>query len=120
MWLVIIIKKRKWRTLCQKNFLKYIFLGILSTLTVTNSPANQMEVNQVLDNALATIMHTTQCAVNLTFTKSLGAIVYNWDMLVDVPLITDLIVIRDQRQALADKNLQRQNAKQWKHVYTVK
>ena len=71
----------------------------------TNPPTNQIEANQVLNNALATAMHEPRCAVNSTLQNSPGAIVYNRDMLMDVPLIADLTVIRDRRQALVDKNL---------------
>ena len=69
-----------------------------------------MEANQVLDNTVATAMHATRCVVNATLQNSPGATVYNQDMLIYVLLIVDLTVIRDQRQALVDKNLQRQNA----------
>ena len=83
----------------------------LRTVMYMNPPTNQMEANQVLDNALTTAMHATRCVVNATLQNSPGAIVYNCDMLIDVPLIADLAVIRDQRQALVDENLRRQNAK---------
>ena len=71
----------------------------------TNPPTNQMEAHQALDNALATVMHATGCTINSTLQlqDSPGAIVYNRDILIDVPLIANLTVIRDQRQALVDK-----------------
>ena len=93
--------------------------NILRTVIYTNPPANQLEANQVLDNALATAMHATRCAVNSTLQNSPGSIVYNRDMLIDVPLIADLTVIRDRRQALVDENLRRQNSKRREHTYTV-
>ena len=68
----------------------------------TNPPTNQIEANQVLDNSLATAM---PCAVNSTLQNFLGAIGYNWEIPIDVSLIVDLTVIRDQRQALVDENL---------------
>ena len=68
---------------------------ILRTAMYTNPPTNQTEANQVLDNALATAMNATQCAVNSTLRNFPGAIIYNQDMLIDVQLIEDLTVIRD-------------------------
>ena len=79
--------------------------NILQTVMYTNPPTNQKEENQVLDNALATVMHVTRYAVNTISQNSPGAIVYNQDMLIDVPLIVDFTVIRNQKQALVDKNL---------------
>ena len=93
--------------------------NILRTVMYTNPPTNQLEANQVLDNALAAAMHVTRCAVNPTPQNSSGSIVYNRDMLIDVPLIADLTVIRDQQQALVDKNLCRQNSKRQEHTYIV-
>ena len=89
--------------------------NILRTVMYTNPPTNQMEANQVLNNALATAMHATRCTVNATLQNSAGAIVYNRDMLIDVPLIADLA-----RQTLVDENLCRQKAKQQEHVYVVR
>ena len=73
----------------------------------------------MFDNARETAIYATQCAVNLTLQNFPGAIVYNRDIIINVPFIVDFTVITDQRQDLVDKNLQRQNAKQQEHTYTV-
>ena len=53
------------------------------------------DANQVMDNALATVMHATRCAVMTPIWTSSGALVYGRDMTMDVPLIANLSAIRD-------------------------
>ena len=53
------------------------------------------DVSQVMDNALATAMHATRCAVTGPIRTSPGALVYGRDMIMDVPLIANLSTIRD-------------------------
>ena len=48
-----------------------------------------------------------------------GALVYQRDMFVDLPLMTDLVLIQEKRQALIDENLRRQNRKRREHHYVV-
>ena len=88
----------------------------LRTVVFTNPPTNAEEANQLIDNALATAMHATRCSVNATLQNSPGAIVFNRDMFIDVPLIADLETIRNRRQALVDENLRRQNMKRREHT----
>ena len=59
------------------------------------------------------------CSVNATLGTSLGALVYNIGMIMDVLLITNLTIIRDRRQNLIDKNLIKQNNKQIEHHYRI-
>jgi hypothetical protein len=47
--------------------------------------------------------------VHHTLGLSPGAIVFARDMLLDIPFVTDLIQLRDKRQALIDHNLRREN-----------
>jgi len=47
------------------------------------------------------------------------ALVFNRDMMMDVPLIANLATIRDRRQHLIDENLRQQNAKRIEHRYQV-
>ena len=45
--------------------------------------------------------------------------VFNRDMLINVPLLANLIAIRRRRQQYIDENLRRVNAKRSKHVYVI-
>ena len=73
----------------------------------------------VMDNALATAMHSTRCTVSAPIGTSPGALVYGRDMIMDVPLIANLAAIRDGRQPMIDKNLIKQNKKRIEHQYKV-
>ena len=72
-----------------------------------------------MDNALATVMHATRCAVNNTMKTSPGALTYRRDMFVDVPIMADLIAIRNNRQQLIDTNLIRHNRKRYDYHYRL-
>jgi len=65
----------------------------------------------LLDNVLATAMHSTRCAVNHTKRTSPGALAFNRDMLMDIPFIANLAAIRDRRQQLINSTLIRTNKK---------
>ena len=73
----------------------------------------------MIDNALVTVVHASRCAVNHTVQTSLGAMVFNRDMMVNVPLIANLLAIGNRRQHLVDENLRRINAKQINHSYNI-
>ena len=66
---------------------------ILCTNLHSHPPANLAQANQIVDNALATAMHAPSCAVTVTLNTSAGALVSNRDMIMDIPLIADLILI---------------------------
>ena len=72
-----------------------------------------------MDNALATVMHATRCAVNNTMKTSPGALTFRRDMFIDVPIMADLIAIRNNRQQLIDTNLTRHNYKRYDYHYTL-
>ena len=85
----------------------------------TNPPSNEDEAQQVMENALATYMHSTRCAVHEALKTSPGVLVYQRDMFVDVPVTSDLIAIRNRRQQLVNQNLMRHNRKIYDHHYRV-
>ena len=62
-------------------------------------------------------MHDMKYSVNATLDTSPGALVYNRDMIIKVPLIVNLATIRDRRQYLINENLIRQNKKCIEHHY---
>ena len=73
-----------------------------------------------MDNALAISMHATRCAVNYTMQISPGKLVFRGDMFADVPVIADMLAIRQKRrQLIIDQNLMRHNRKRYDHHYCV-
>jgi hypothetical protein len=93
--------------------------NVLRTLTHLQPPANEQQAEQMLNNALATAMHATRCAVHRTLGISPGALVYQRDMFLDLPIIADLVLLQEKRQVMIDENLRRQNLKRREFVYEV-
>ena len=48
-----------------------------------------------------------------------GKVVFQRDMLLDIPVIANLVAIRERRQLLIDENLRRQNKKRLEYHYKV-
>ena len=65
------------------------------------------DVQHVMDHAIAASIHATRCAIVHTIQHSPGKIVFQRDMLLDIPIIADLVAIRERRQLLIDENLRR-------------
>ena len=59
----------------------------------------------------------TRASVSRALNTSPGNLVFNRDMFVDVPLISNLAAIRDRRQQLIDENLIRENKKRREFRY---
>eukprot|EP00957_Ditylum_brightwellii_P061941 4700767-Ditylum_brightwellii.AAC.1 len=88
--------------------------------TTTNNRANNyQQVLRAVDDALATAIHATQCAVSQTLNTSPGILVFGRDIFLDLPGIDDLITIRKRRQHLIDENLHRQILKRKEYDYAV-
>eukprot|EP00957_Ditylum_brightwellii_P203516 15334982-Ditylum_brightwellii.AAC.1 len=86
----------------------------------TNNRANNMQQAQrAVDDALATTMYTTRCAVSRSLGMTPGALAFHRDMLIDLPIIADLLAIQQKRQVLIDENLRRQNLKRRDWNYAV-
>jgi hypothetical protein len=77
------------------------------------------DAEHVMDHAIAASIHALWCAVNHQMQHSPGEIVFQRDMLLDIPVIADLVAIRERRQLLIDENLRRQNEKRLEYHYKV-
>ena len=93
--------------------------NVLWILIRTKHLTPQQQAEQLLDNALATVMHATRSAVNHTMKTSPGALTFYRDMFVDVPIMADLIAIRNNRQQLIGTNLQQHNRKRFDYHYPL-
>ena len=92
--------------------------NILRTTLRAHPPENMQEAGAIVDGALATAMHAMRCSVSRSLGIAPGSLVFHRDMILDIPLVADLIMIREKRQQLIDENLRRQNAKRrhWDYV----
>ena len=93
--------------------------NVLRTTTQLKPPRNLQDATQQVENAIATTVYATRVSVSRTLGTSPGNLVFGRDMFLDVPLLADLVTIRDRRQQLIDENLQRQNARRREYQYTV-
>mmetsp|Transcript_16480 Transcript_16480/g.24175 ORF Transcript_16480/g.24175 Transcript_16480/m.24175 type:complete len:131 (-) Transcript_16480:242-634(-) len=92
---------------------------ILRVLLHTSPPTMLDDANKMVENDLATCQHACRTAVNHTMQTSPGAMLFNRDTLVNIPIIANLMAIADIRQHLINENLRRSNAKRIDHKYNV-
>ena len=92
---------------------------IIRVMSHVSPPNNNGSAEAMMDNAFASCVHSMRIAVNGTLRTSPGALAFNRDMMVDVPLVHNLMAIRDRRQKLIDENLRRVNAKRINYNFSV-
>ena len=68
---------------------------VLRTLMHAHPPQNIQQAHNMVDTALATAMHATRAVVHKTMRVSSGALVYHRDMILDIPLVADLLHIQE-------------------------
>ena len=78
----------------------------MSTLMFAHPPQHVVDSQELLDCALATAAHTTRTGIHSTLKTSPGALIFNRDMLLDIPVMADLQLLKDYRQHVIDKNLE--------------
>ena len=93
---------------------------VLRTVVAAKNPRSVEEGKAVIEETLATAMHACRsaCSSSLGY-NSPGALAFNRDMFMDIPLIADILAIRNNRQLLVDRRLLRENAKRIRHDYAV-
>ena len=83
---------------------------LLRTILENNSPRSMAEMNIAINNALAQTMHAMQCSSNTSLQGlAPGLIVFGRDMLLNIPIATDIISISENRQLQTDLRLQQEN-----------
>eukprot|EP00957_Ditylum_brightwellii_P018187 1370688-Ditylum_brightwellii.AAC.1 len=105
----------------ENSVCEWLHQTVANTLQTTTSGAmqNMEQANQAIDNALAAATHATQCAVSRALGISPEALIFQWDMFLNLPIIADLLNIRDKRQVMINENLRRQNPKRREWDYMV-
>ena len=93
--------------------------NVLRSVIQLRKPLNREQAVQYLDNALATAVYASRVSVSRSLGVAPGSLAFHRDMLVDLPLIADLVTIQQNRQALIDENLRRQNRKRREFHYAV-
>ena len=91
----------------------------LRTMLHTFNPQNQVEAANLVDNCLATAQYAVRSAVHRVLNVSPGAMVFQRDMVLPIPLIANFELIRQRRQAMVDENNRRQNLRRHFYDYNV-
>ena len=86
--------------------------NVLRTLIHCEPPRMLSDANTMIDSALGTTSHVLRTNVSQVTGYSPGTLEFHKDMLLDIPLVIDLLQIRNKPQIRVDENLRRVNAKQ--------
>ena len=93
---------------------------ILRTIFDRENPTNMDEMDKVVRSALAATMHALRCASSTSLQGvAPGALVFGRDMLLNIPIITDIISITENRQLQTDLRLERENRRRSHFDYQV-
>jgi hypothetical protein len=91
--------------------------NVLRTLLHGNPPQNIANAPQYVDEALSISMHVMQAGVHSTLSSSTGNLVFNRDMILNIPLIADWHAITQRREHLIHENLMREFEKRRGYDY---
>jgi hypothetical protein len=89
----------------------------LRVLIHAHPPQDINDAAFLIDTALSTAAYSARAAIHSTLKISPGALIFHRDMILDIPIIADLHLLQQQRQALIDKNLLRANRRRVSHDY---
>ena len=75
------------------------------------SSRSKKHAKDIIDEALTTAQHTLRYGVHTTLGSSPGALVFNRDMFLNVPLLADWQVLTEKREHLINETLRQANMK---------
>ena len=93
--------------------------NILRTLLLENKVRSETAAKNIVDEALSTAQHSLRCGIHTTLGSSPGALVFNRDMLLNIPLIADWQMLTKKREHLINENLRQANLKRRKYDYEI-
>ena len=84
-----------------------------------NPPIGADNANWMVDSILAKCMFAMRTAVHGSLKASPGSLVFQRDMILDIPVIADWNLIREHRQQLIDQRLIAANRKRFAYDYHI-
>ena len=114
----ISVKNPQANAVCER--MRQTVANVIRTFLYAHPPQNLHSAEQIVDEALAVAMHATRCAMSESLGTTPGAMAFNRDMFLNLPLIADLVAIRTKRQHLIDNSAIRLNAKWRSYDYEVR
>ena len=79
--------------------------NILRTLLHGHDPKTVSKANELIDEALSFAMHAMQSSVHTTLGSSPGALVFNPDMFMNIPLLANWHAITMRREHVINNSL---------------
>ena len=83
--------------------------NVLHVLLYTNPPRTVANTSDIIDQSLATAMHSMRVNFTTTLKVSPESLVFGRDIFLDIPLIADWQMIQQHRQKLVNERLRRVN-----------
>ena len=93
--------------------------NLISIFVHTNPPQTPQDAQNIVEDALASASHAYRSTIHTTLGISPGALVFNRDMLLDIPFVADLITLRNKRQLRIDENLRKENNRRRDYDYNI-
>ena len=92
--------------------------NVIRTMELINPPTDHLAANDMMDDILATAMHATRVASSQALDYySPGALAFHRDMMLDIPLIADLINLHKNRQLQVNEQLIKANTARISYDY---
>ncbi|KAG7361664.1 reverse transcriptase RNA-dependent DNA polymerase [Nitzschia inconspicua] len=91
-------------------------LRVLSTL---EPPRGHTSAKQLVDTAIADAVYAARCIYNSALKTTPGGIAFGRDMILNIPLVTDLQLLQKRRQTLIDQRLIEANTKRFSYDYAI-
>ena len=91
----------------------------LRVLTREARPRGVSDARQIVDHAIANASFALRSTYNSAIQTTPGGLAFGRDMILNLPLVTDLQLIQKRRQELIDKRLVAANARRVSHEYRI-
>ena len=91
----------------------------LRCLIAEHPPTDVPQALDLIDNCLSSVTRALRTSIHRTFQISPGALVFQRDMLLPIPIMADHNLIRQRRQTIIDDNNHRANLRRRFHDYSI-
>jgi hypothetical protein len=78
-----------------------------------------MQAEQLVDIAIADAVYATRCTFHSALKTTPGGLAFGRDMVLNLPLVTDLQQLHCRRQEITDRRLLEANNRRFAHDYAV-
>ena len=91
----------------------------LRVLTTMEPPQGAVHAEQLVDTAIADAVYAARCTFHSALKTTPGGLAFGRDMILNIPLVTDLQQLQRRRQELIDQRLLVANTKRYSYDYAV-